>query len=183
MTLLESLNLTLGDVMPHFSLKNPEGLPFSSEDLMGKNGLFVIFTCNHCPYAVAIWPRVIKLARYASNLGIHCVAINPNINPDYPDDSPQKMNEKIKDWGIPFPYLVDEHQNVARSYHAQCTPDMYVLKSDHSLYYHGRFDDSWQDETKVTQEELKRALTCLSENSASPSPQSPSMGCSIKWLP
>ena len=91
------------------------------------------------------------------------------------------MLEKIKEWGIDFPYLVDESQEVARTFKAQCTPDIYLFNKKHELVYHGRIDDNWQDESKVTKEELKEALNNLATGQPITSDQKPSMGCSIKW--
>ncbi|HBR14020.1 MAG TPA: thioredoxin family protein [Candidatus Omnitrophica bacterium] len=181
MVLLESVTIPLGTKMPDFEIKDPEGKVYKGHDLYGKRGLLVAFTCNHCPYAIAVWPRFIRLANYARNLEIATVAINPNINQAYPDDSPQKMLIKIKEWGINFPYLVDETQDVARDFKAQCTPDIYLFNKDHKLIYHGRIDDNWQDESKVTREELKEALNHHATGQPISLKQMPSMGCSIKW--
>jgi len=183
MALLESLDIPLGTKMPDFELKDPFGKLYKSNDLYGEKGLLVIFTCNHCPYAIAVWPRVVKLAKYARKLGINTVAINPNApNPAYPEDSAEKMKDKIKELGIDFPYLVDETQEVAKKFKAQCTPDIYLFNKDHELVYHGRVDDNWQDENKVTKEELKEAIEKLSKGEKIPEKQYPSIGCSIKWL-
>ena len=105
----------------------------------------------------------------------------PNINPNYPDDAPDKMITKIKELGIEFPYLIDESQKVADAFKAQCTPDIYLFNKDHQLVYHGRIDDNWQDESKVTKEELKEALNNMTTGQPIAQPQRPSMGCSIKW--
>jgi peroxiredoxin len=183
MALVESIDIPLGTEMPKFELKDPYGKLYKSDELFGEKGLLVIFTCNHCPYAIAVWPRVIKIAEYAKKLGINTVAINPNApNPSYPEDSAEKMKEKIKEWGINFPYLVDETQEVAKEFKAQCTPDIYLFDKKHRLVYHGRIDDNWQDETKVQKEELKEAIEKLSKGEKIPEEQYPSMGCSIKWL-
>lgn len=183
MALLESIPIPLGTKMPSFILSDSLGVTYQSDALFGTKGILVMFTCNHCPYALAIWPRSLKLAAYAKTLGIETIAINPNIHPNYPEDSAEAMAEKVKEWGIEFPYLVDDTQQVAKDFKAQCTPDIYLFDADQSLYYHGRIDDNWQDESAVTQEELKSALDLLSKGAPAPEKQMPSMGCSIKWLP
>lgn len=181
MVLLESITIPLGTKMPDFKIKDPEGKVFKGADQYGERGLLIVFTCNHCPYALAVWPRLLRLAKYARNLKINTIAINPNINPDYPEDAPGKMVEKIKEWGIDFPYLVDESQEAAMAFKAQCTPDIYLFNKKRELVYHGRIDDNWQDESKVTREELKEALNNLATGQPIASDQKPSMGCSIKW--
>ena len=117
-------------------------------------------------------------------MGINTVAINPNINPDYPDDSPEAMVRFISQINITFPYLVDETQQTAREFKAQCTPDIYLLDKEGKLAYHGRIDDNWQHEDKVTKHELLAAINALANNleQAPAEQQKPSMGCSIKWL-
>lgn len=181
MALVESIDIPLGTLMPAFRLPDPSGKHSSSTELMGEKGLLVVFTCNHCPYAIPQWPRFILLAKYAKKIGVGTVAINPNIHPAYPEDAPAKMQEKIGEWKIPFPYLIDESQDVAKSYKAQCTPDPYLFAANKKLVYHGRLDDSWQNATKVTTEELKIAIDCLVTGKPINSNQKPAMGCSIKW--
>lgn len=181
MALLESILIPLGTKMPEFNLKDPFGKSFDSRTLFGDRGLLVCFTCNHCPYAIAVWPRMVRLAQYARGMRINTVAINPNIHPDFPDDSPENMKKKIKELGIDFPYLVDENQDTAKAFKAQCTPDIYLFNKNYELIYHGRIDDNWQDESKVTREELKEALNNHAAGLQVSKPQRPSMGCSIKW--
>jgi peroxiredoxin len=181
MALVESIDIPLGTPMPAFDLPDPDGQKHASTALFGPTGLLVAFTCNHCPYAKAIWPRLILLSQQARELGVETVAINPNIHPNYPEDAPEMMKKKIKEWGIGFPYLVDETQKVAQAFKAQCTPDLYLFDSAGKLVYHGRLDDNWQDEAKVERQELKEAVEHLAAGKPITAKQVPSMGCSIKW--
>ena len=181
MALLESIKIPLGTKIPESELKDPFGKTYKLSEQLGERGLLVVFTCNHCPYALAVWPRVIRLASYGKGMRVNTVAVNPNINPDFPDDAPPKMIEKIKALNITFPYLVDETQDVARAFRAQCTPDIYLFNKNKELVYHGRIDDNWQDEDKVTREELKEAMNNLAAGLPITPKQMPSMGCSIKW--
>jgi peroxiredoxin len=182
MAQLESVEIPLGTRMPKFILKDPDGVIHLSDYEAGKKGLLVVFTCNHCPYAKAVWPRIIRLGRYAIEREINIVAINPNINPQYPEDAPDEMRKRIKEWGIPFPYLVDDTQKIAHAFDAQCTPDIYLFSAGQKLLYHGRVDDNWKEESKVTKEELKDAITALAECRPIVEKQISSIGCSIKWL-
>jgi thiol-disulfide isomerase/thioredoxin len=181
MAQLESLDIPLGTKMPKFILRDPNGVIQVSDYAFGKKGLLIVFTCNHCPYAKAVWPRIIRIGTFAQNNGVNVLAINPNINPDYPDDSPDEMRNKIKEWGIPFPYLIDNTQKTAQEFKAQCTPDIYLFNAVQKLVYHGRVDDNWQDESKVTKEELKEAIEKLVAGKLLTEVQFPSIGCSVKW--
>jgi peroxiredoxin len=181
MALVASIHVDTGWQMPDLNLKNVDGGDVNLNSLIGEKGLLVAFTCNHCPYAIAVWPRLIRHAATLKKMGINTVAVNPNIHPDYPADGVQAMQEKIREWGIDFPYLADDTQQVAKAFEAQCTPDLYLFRADGRLFYHGRIDDYWKDEEKVTREELIPAAELLAADENPPQPQHPTIGCSIKW--
>jgi peroxiredoxin len=181
MALVASIHVDLGWQLPDLELKDTDGNPVRLAGQMGESGLLVAFTCNHCPYALAVWPRLIRQARIFRDMGVNTVAVNPNIHPDYPEDSVPAMKEKSVEWGIDFPYLADETQDAARMFEAQCTPDIYLFGTDGRLYYHGRIDDYWKDEAKVTRQELVAAVEALVAGRPAPQPQHPTIGCSIKW--
>lgn len=178
---VQSIEIPLGTTLPPFALRDPFGKQHSSDTMSGPKGLLVVFTCNHCPYAKAVWPRIISLAQYAKPKGVNTVGINPNIHPDYPEDAPEVMKDRIREWNISFPYLVDESQDVARTYKAQCTPDIYLFDGKKKLVYHGRVDDNWQEPSKVTRHELKEAIDQVIAGSQISGKQFPSIGCSIKF--
>ncbi len=137
--------------------------------------------CNHCPYVKAILDRLVALAREFEPSGVQFVGINPNDAEKYPDDSPESMRQVIKEKSIPFPYLIDETQEVAKRYDAVCTPDFFIYGQPRTLVYRGRLDDNWQHPEQVTQEELKATLENMVAGRPVAEEQTPSMGCSIKW--
>jgi peroxiredoxin len=183
MAFVESTPPDYQKIYPHFNLKSTtHNLRSSRELLLGCKGLVVLFTCNHCPYAKAIWGRIIRDASKIRSYGFEIVAINPNIHPNYPDDSFEKMIELKKDLNLPFEYLVDENQEIAKQFNAQCTPDLYVLNNDMTIGYRGAYDDDWKNEMTVKHPFLLDSLQQLSIDSKTPVPTIlPSMGCSIKW--
>ena len=181
MALVESIDIPLGSSMPPFSLPDSEGRVHQSWNCFGERGLLVVFTCNHCPYAVAQWPRLVRLAQKARRIGVNTAAINPNIHPDYPQDAPEGMRKLVVKLGIDFPYLVDGSQKTARAFGAQCTPDPYLFNREAELVYHGRIDDNWQNEDVVTRHELWEAVEALASDEPLEAVQNPAMGCSIKW--
>ncbi len=181
MALVASIHVDTGWSLPDMSLKNVHGERIRLHEQVGEKGLLVAFTCNHCPYAIAVWPRLIRHAATLKAMGINTIAVNPNIHPDYPADDIPAMQEKIDEWGIDFPYLADETQAVAKAFDAQCTPDLYLFDARGKLFYHGRIDNSWKDESKVTREELLTAAELLAAGENAPQPQHPTIGCSIKW--
>ena len=182
MALTESRAGALGAAMPEFTLPDAEGRTHRSAELPGPKGLLLVVTCNHCPYAKAVWSRLIALANEVAPLGVNTVAINPNLNPDYPEDSPEGMKAEVRARGIQFPYLVDGDQSVARALGAVCTPEFLLYDADRRLVYHGRLDDNWQDPARVTRQELREAVLALAEGRPIAADQRPAMGCSIKWV-
>lgn len=193
MALTESVSTKLSSPAPDFNLPATNGKNYSLSSFKDAKCLVIIFTCNHCPYAKAAWPILVKLAEDYKGKGIEFVGINPNDEIQYPEDSFEVMKQRISDWNINFPYLRDESQQVARTYGAVCTPDIYVYDNNRKLYYHGRInnnwppvekiDDTWQTKQSIkkTKEELKDALNSLLADYPPPKNQSPSLGCSIKW--
>lgn len=180
MALVESQLLKPGTDLIPFNLKDINGKYVSSADLKSKL-LLVVFTCNHCPYAIASWPILMELqAKYGSR-GYQTIAINPNNNPNYPDDSFEKMKPYAEKIGITFPYLFDETQSVARAYGAQCTPDPYLFKEG-KLFYHGRITDNWQKPELVKEHSLELHIQAALGDGQPTEKAIPSMGCSIKWV-
>lgn len=182
MVLLESENIPLGTLAPHFdNLAGIDGKNYSAGDFLDKKILIVVFMCNHCPYVQAVIGRLIAIQRDYANKGVQMIGINPNDAERYPDDSFAKMQEFAAEKGINFVYVRDDSQQVARDYKAQCTPDIFVYDSKRELIYHGRIDDNWKDESQVSKQELRIALDAYLHDGSIIEPQYPSMGCSIKW--
>ncbi len=181
MALTYSTSVLLGSAAIDFSLPGTDGRRYTLGSFNGSKALVITFTCNHCPYALAIWPRLIDFQIRFSGRGVRLVGINPNDAANYPDDHPDQMKKKVEEWGIPFPYLFDESQSTARAYDAQCTPDLYVYDPELKLRYHGRFDDNWQEPKKVKRRELEEAVLEILAGRLPAAKQNPSMGCSIKW--
>lgn len=193
MALTSSEIAKIGSRAPDFNLPATDGQNYSLKSLTSAKALVVVFSCNHCPYAKAAWPHLTKLAQSYEGQSVAFVAINPNDEIQYPKDSFEVMKQKVKEWQINFPYLRDETQEVARSYGAVCTPDIYVYDQNRRLYYHGRINNNWPPVEKTaagwqskevsenTKEELKEAIDLLLNDKLPPKGQFPSMGCSIKW--
>ena len=180
MALLYSEKLKQGTQAPAFDLPSVDGKRYSLNDFKGRN-LVILFICNHCPYVKAIEDRILKLVRDYEMQGIAFAAICSNDSTDYPDDSPESLLKRWKEKKYGFPYLIDSTQEIAKAFGAVCTPDLYVYDKNHKLAYRGRLDDHWQDESKVTRQDLRTALDLLLAGEIPSPDQNPSMGCSIKW--
>ena len=171
----------LGSQLPQFSLRNVDGAEVSSEYFRGALASMVVFSCNHCPYVKGSDAMLISIVKQFQPAGLRAVAINSNDPVKYPEDSPAKMVEKAREMGLPYPYLFDETQDVARAFDAACTPEVYLFDRSGRLAYHGTINDSPRDPSKVTKEYLSEAITAVLEGREPPTPLVHAIGCSIKW--
>ena len=172
---------TIGDSAPAFTLPDTEGVQHSLP-----NGTVpatvVVFTCNHCPYALAWHDRIMDVARDYAGRGVRFLAINSNDAARYPRDSYEAMQERVRNEDWPLPYLHDETQQVARDYGARVTPDVFVLDGEGKLRYRGAPDADYSDPTQNAAW-LRDALdSVLGGNTPDPAETEP-VGCSIKWKP
>jgi len=165
-----------------FTLTGVDQQQWTLEKCSGERGLLVMFISNHCPYVKAIRKKLVRDTRELKALGINSVAIMPNDTVAYPDDSAANMLLISNEFDFPFPYLLDETQEVARAYDAVCTPDFFGYNADMELQYRGRLDAAGPKSDDDTQErELFEAMKQVAETGRGPDHQIPSMGCSIKW--
>jgi peroxiredoxin len=173
--------LRLGSKASPFKLKGVDDKYYSLNDFADKKVLCIIFSCNHCPYAVAVEDRINAIAKDYSGKSFALVCINSNDEKMFPEDSFDGMKKRAEEKGFVFPYLHDETQSAARDYDAVCTPDIYIYDENRILKYRGRIDYNWKDETNVTRKELRMAIDNLLTGKDIDFEQIPSMGCSIKW--
>ncbi len=181
MVLLHSENRELGTPAADFSLSGGDGKIYSLASFAEKKVLIVMFICNHCPYVKAIEDRILQFQRDYAAKSVQLVGVCSNDPTDYPEDSPANLKKRWLEKDYRFPYLVDETQEVARTYGAVCTPDIYVFDATRKLAYHGQWDNHWQDPRKVTRQDLREAVDLLLAGKSVSKNQTPSMGCSIKW--
>jgi peroxiredoxin len=179
-----STMLPLGTVAPDFELPNVDGRVLSFADVAGPKGTVVMFICNHCPFVKHVADELARLGRDTLPRGVGVVAINSNDVASHPADSPEQMVREAEDRGYPFPYLYDETQDVAKAYHAACTPDFYLFDAAGTLVYRGQLDPSRPGSgVPVTGQDLRRAIDALVAGGPPVAGQVPSLGCNIKWKP
>jgi peroxiredoxin len=184
MVAVNSTMLPLGSPLPEFKLADPSGGMVGSSEFAGAPATLVMFICNHCPYVQHIRLRLSELTSELIDRGVAVVGINSNDYAAYPDDSPDRMAQEAEELGYRFPYLIDETQEVAKSFRAACTPDFFLFDGDRKLAYRGQFDSSRpRNGIPVTGEDLEAAVAAVLEGKPAPAEQQPSIGCNIKWRP
>ena len=183
MSLTYTGSLQLGFTAPHFRLLDTvSGNELSLQEVKGKVGTVLMFICNHCPYVVHVREELVRLGNDYISKGIGFVAISSNDVLNYPQDGPGKMKELALDIEMPFPYLYDESQEVAKAYHAACTPDLAIFDRDLKCVYRGQLDGSRPGSgIPVTGIDIRNALDALVNGEDVSKEQVPSMGCNIKW--
>ena len=166
-----------------FDLPGIDGQNWTLDKAKGKNGLLVMFICNHCPYVKSIQQRLVDDTRILRDEhGINSIAIMSNDPNEYAEDSFENMKKIAELWNFPFPYLLDESQANAKAYGAVCTPDFFGYNADLKLQYRGRLDASRKETAPGdVKRDLLEAMKLVSETGQGPLEQIPSMGCSIKW--
>jgi len=165
-----------------FTLPGVDQQQWTLQKCRGERGLLIFFISNHCPYVKAIRKKLVRDTRELMALGINSVAIMPNDTVAYPEDSFENMIRISNEFDFPFPYLLDETQEVARAYGAVCTPDFFGYNADLELQYRGRLDAAGPKSDDETQpRELFEAMKQVAQTGKGPKHQVPSMGCSIKW--
>ena len=169
----------VGRRAPAFSLPDTEGT--LHEPRPGEVTV-VVFTCNHCPYALAWHDRLMAVAHDYGGRGVSMLAINPNDAERYQGDSPAAMRERVQAGDFEgVPYLRDESQDVARAYDAKTTPDVFVLDGERVLRYRGA-PDADHDDPSQDAAWLREALDAVLEGRSPERPETTPVGCSIKWL-
>ncbi len=166
-----------------FELPSTDGSVVSLDDLTDGTAVLIMFICNHCPYVIAAMERLAFDCRELMTVGVKIAAICSNDATTYPADSFERMTEFVSAHKLPFPYLHDESQAVAKAYNAQCTPDFFGFNSDLELNYRGRLDDAGSTGSLSDQRDrdLVIAMKQIIATGNGPRHQTPSIGCSIKW--
>ena len=193
MVLTPSTMLPLGTPLPAFELAQvwgangavgagEHGATWSSTSLSAQPVL-VLFLCAHCPFVKHIEPELSRLeADFGSQVQI--VAISSNSTITHPQDGPEGLREQAARNGWGFPYLFDASQAVAHTFHAACTPDLYLFDAAHQLVYRGQLDGSRPgNDQPLDGRDLRAAMAALLSGQPISADQQPSIGCNIKWHP
>ncbi len=173
----------VGDVATDFRLKDVSGSMVSLDDYKDAKGFIVIFTCNHCPYAIAYEDRIMELNNKYTPEGYPVIAINPNDPVAQPADSYEKMQERAKEKGFNFPYLFDEGQKVYPLYGATRTPHVYILEKTSKgnvVRYIGAIDDNYEDANAVKKNYVADAVDALLNGKTVAVNFTKAIGCTIK---
>jgi peroxiredoxin len=177
--------LELGTNAPAFSLPEvTSGRVISLDTFAGKKALVVMFICQHCPFVKHVKSELARLGLDYAAKDVGIVGISSNDAAVFQDDSPEGLKRMAASWGLTFPICYDESQEVAKSYAAACTPDIYVFDENRRLAYRGQLDDSRPGNNKpVNGTDLRAAIDAVLAGGEVNPRQVASVGCNIKWRP
>ena len=183
MSLTKTPICDFGKKADNFELKSIDNKIISLNEAKGESGTLIMFICNHCPYVLAVIKNVVEDCKELENDGIKSIAIMSNDPKRYEEDSFDNMIKFSKNNDFNFPYVIDETQEVAKTYGAVCTPDFFGYNKDLELQYRGRIREL-KDLKPIEngESELKNAMKMIAKSNNGPKEQFPSMGCSIKWF-
>jgi peroxiredoxin len=178
------LKYEIGDAVEDFKLKNVDGKVIGLSDYKDAKGAVIIFDCNTCPYSKAYNDRIIALNKKYSSVGFPLITINANDPQQSPGDSFEEMAARAKKKNYDFPYLIDETQQVAKSFGATNTPHVFVLQktgNDFKVAYIGTIDNNSKDASAVTKRYVEEAIDALLAGRPVATPITKAIGCTIKW--
>lgn len=178
---MKKFTLQLGEKAPNFNLKATDGKEYSLKDFDSADTLVIFFTCNHCPYVIGSDEVTRKTAEKFKSKGVAFVGINSNSDQTVPDDSFGQMIKRMNEHHFPWVYLHDPSQEVAKEYGALRTPHFYVFDKQRKLIYTGRAIDYPRDSTKMTVNDLDRALDEHLAGKKVSVPLTNPIGCNVKW--
>jgi hypothetical protein len=115
--------------------------------------------------------------------GYPVIAINPNDPTVEPIDNFEGMQQRAKDKGFTFPYLVDEGQHIYPQYGATKTPHVFVLNKEDGkniVRYIGAIDDNYAKPDEVSHKYVEAAVDALLTNEPIAQTTTVAIGCGIK---
>jgi peroxiredoxin len=176
-----AFTLEIGKKAPDFNLLGTDGVYYKLNDFDKFKYLVVFFTCNHCPYVIGSDEVTRQTAIKYESKGVRFVAINSNSANTYEEDSYENMVTRINTYKFPWVYLYDSTQNIAEAYGALRTPHFFVFDENRELVYTGRGVDSPRDTSRMTVNDLDRALDELTAGKKISVPLTNPIGCNVKW--
>ena len=176
-----TFTLKIGDKAPNFELPATDGKTYQLSDFADSRVLVVFFTCNHCPFVLGSDEVTRQTAEKFMPQGVRFVGIGSNSVVTNANDGFEHMVERMKANNFPWLYLRDESQDVALAYGALRTPQFYVFDQDRKLVYTGRGVDNPREASKMTVNDLERALEEHLAGKSVSIPLTNPLGCNIKW--
>ena len=171
----------IGSKLPSFSLTSTTGENVTDGYLRGGKASLVVFSCNHCPYVKGSEEMLIETVRKFEKDGLKTVSISSNDAIAYPDDGLEQMKEKTERMNLPYPYLFDKTQEVAKKFFAACTPECFLFDTDGALVFHGAINSNPRNPDTERTNHIELAIVQVLEGKKADPAYVHPLGCTIKW--
>ncbi len=174
--------LPIGGTMPKSDLKlrDVSGSSITMAEVVKKNGVLVMFSCNTCPYVIKNQKRTVAIGDFAQKMGVGVIILNSNEALRSGDDSFEEMKSYAKEQKYSWSYAVDKNHEIADAFGANRTPECFLFDKNLKLVYHGAIDDNPSDESAVSQVHLKNAIEAVAGGKEVAIKETKSVGCTIK---
>ncbi|MFO7821973.1 MAG: thioredoxin family protein [Lentisphaeria bacterium] len=176
-----AFTLQLGEKAPDFNLPATDGKNYSLADFQDRDILVVFFTCNHCPFVTGSDEITRQTVDKFKDKGVAFIGVNSNSEKTHANDDFGHMVKRMEENNFPWIYARDKSQEVAKAYGALRTPHFYVFDRDRTLIYTGRSVDNPRAASKVTVNDLERALEEHLAGKPISVPKTNPIGCNVKW--
>lgn len=183
--------LKIADSAPltDYQMESTDGKKLSLNDVKGKNGTLVIFSCNTCPFVVGMkdggfpgWEKEYNsIHKLADEKGFGVILVNSNEAKRKQDDSEDTMDEmrkRAQKKSYTIPYVLDKDSKLADAFGAKTTPHIYLFDKENKLIYTGSIDNTWDPKRKEDIPYLTNALNQFDGKITVK--ESEPRGCSIK---
>src|SRR3954470_12957550 len=167
----EPKTLDIGAAAPPFDLIGTDDKHHRLSDFADKSVLVVIFTTNHCPDAIASYPRMRRMVEDYRDRGVGFVAINGNdpqavmldeLRWTTLDDTLESMKKVADEEKFNLPYLYDgDTQKVTKAFGAVATPHVFIFDKARRLQYTGRLDAGRRNPEYSGKSEARDAIDAL----------------------
>lgn len=176
-----AFTLEIGAKAPDFILPATDGKTYSLDNFSDAEVMVIFFTCNHCPYVIGSDEVTRATADKYAARNVRFVGINSNSENTYREDDFPHMVKRMNQYKFPWIYLHDKSQEIALAYGALKTPHFFVFDQERKLVYTGRGVDSPRDASRITVNDLERALDEHLAGKAVSVPLTNPIGCTVKW--
>lgn len=171
--------IRVGDQAPALGpLTELDGARFDVEPIR-RTTRVLIFMSNACPGVKAYDARLKALHLEFAPRGVRFLGVNSIDERNYPNEDLDGMAKAAEARQLPFPYLKDREQVVARAFGAVCTPHVHVIDGEGIVRYRGRIDDA-MIASRATRHYLRDALKDVVTKRDVRVPETAPLGCIIE---
>lgn len=178
--------VTIGQPAPDFTLTDMKGKEHSLSKYTREGKTVVLYWWSpDCPYVVKHYPKegvatTNKLVEDFKDKNVVFLAIN-SAHTGHGYGNRARVQERMEEWKVQYPILVDAEGTIGKMYDAKRTPEMYVICKGGILRYHGALDNDSSARGIGELNYVRQALNEVLAGSEVSVPTTRAYGCTIKY--